>query len=231
MKRSRFNNQENYANFEAMREQMTAGGSDFEGRFERKRRHGHGSDEMRGGSGHKGGPRGRGRGPGGRGRGRGPGGRPQRARRGDARLAILSVLEAAPSNGYGIIQAIAERTDDAWKPSPGSIYPTLELLTDEGLVEQSVVEASADGESNRGEFQLTGDGRTYVNENKEEINRVWQSHPASSSSGKALRNELHAIRDVMINFRFASDSQREAAAKELARTRRALFAILAEESD
>ena len=60
-----------------------------------------------------------------------------KARRGDVRAAILSVLSDAPRNGYQVIQEIAERTGGAWKPSPGSIYPTLQQLEDEGLVVQT----------------------------------------------------------------------------------------------
>ena len=57
-----------------------------------------------------------------------------KARRGDVRAAILAVLAEQPMNGYQIIQEIAERSGGAWKPSPGSIYPTLQQLEDEGLV-------------------------------------------------------------------------------------------------
>ena len=64
-------------------------------------------------------------------------GRPWRApkaRRGDVRAAILAVLAEQSMNGYQIIQEIASRSGGAWKPSPGSIYPTLQQLEDEGLV-------------------------------------------------------------------------------------------------
>ena len=56
-------------------------------------------------------------------------------RRGDVRSAILDVLAAQSMNGYQVIQQIAERTAGAWKPSPGSVYPTVQQLEDEGLVE------------------------------------------------------------------------------------------------
>ncbi|MDQ0745439.1 hypothetical protein QFZ62_002747 [Clavibacter sp. B3I6] len=62
---------------------------------------------------------------GGFGPGRGRGGR-GRARRGDVRLAILSLLAEAPSNGYGLITGIAAKSEGAWRPSPGSVYPTLQ---------------------------------------------------------------------------------------------------------
>jgi hypothetical protein len=68
----------------------------------------------------------------------GPGGprgwRGPKARRGDVRAAILAALAEQSLNGYQIIQEIAERSGGAWKPSPGSIYPTLQQLEDEGLV-------------------------------------------------------------------------------------------------
>src|SRR5882757_9239728 len=58
-----------------------------------------------------------------------------RARRGDVRVAILAVLADGPLNGYQVIQEIADRTDGSWRPSPGSVYPTISQLEDEGLVE------------------------------------------------------------------------------------------------
>ncbi|NED64733.1 helix-turn-helix transcriptional regulator, partial [Streptomyces sp. SID10244] len=65
--------------------------------------------------------------------GRGRGGPRGRARRGDVRASILALLKERPMHGYEMIQEIAERSGGAWKPSPGSVYPTLQLLEDEGL--------------------------------------------------------------------------------------------------
>ena len=62
--------------------------------------------------------------------GRGRGGRGGRASRGDVRVAILLLLNEHPMHGYEIIAELAERTDGLWKPSAGSIYPTLSLLED-----------------------------------------------------------------------------------------------------
>ncbi|MDQ6688594.1 MAG: PadR family transcriptional regulator, partial [Actinomycetota bacterium] len=67
-----------------------------------------------------------------------------RARRGDVRSAILDVLSTEEMNGYQVIAQIAERTQGGWKPSPGSVYPTISQLQDEGLVE-SVPEGGRDG--------------------------------------------------------------------------------------
>lgn len=60
-------------------------------------------------------------------------GAPRRGR-GDVRAAILTLLSEEPMHGYQIIHEIEKRSDGAWKPSPGSVYPTLQLLADEGLI-------------------------------------------------------------------------------------------------
>src|SRR3954470_19221159 len=56
-----------------------------------------------------------------------------RMRRGDIRTALLAVLAEEPGHGYDVIQRLEEKTEGAWRPSPGSVYPTLQLLEDEGL--------------------------------------------------------------------------------------------------
>lgn len=99
-----------------------------------------------------GGPHGRSHGP--RGRRRGGSGR-QRGRRGDIRAAILLLLAEQPRHGYEIIGEISERSRGMWRPSPGSIYPTLQLLTDEELV-------SSDNDSGKRLYQLTDGGRELV---------------------------------------------------------------------
>jgi hypothetical protein len=77
-------------------------------------------------------------GPGGR---RGPRGR-GRGRRGDVRTAILALLAERPMHGYEMIQEIGERSNGLWQPSPGSVYPTLQLLVDEGLIVGTETEGS-----------------------------------------------------------------------------------------
>ncbi|MEU3840299.1 PadR family transcriptional regulator [Streptomyces sp. NPDC028635] len=106
------------------------------------------------------GPGGPGFGPGGPGfgghgpwGGRGRGGPRGRARRGDVRASILALLKDRPMHGYEMIQEIAERSGGAWKPSPGSVYPTLQLLEDEGLI-------SSESEGGKKLFSLTEEGRT-----------------------------------------------------------------------
>jgi DNA-binding PadR family transcriptional regulator len=72
--------------------------------------------------------------------------------RGDVRAAVLALLAEKPMHGYQIIQEIEERSAGAWKPSPGSVYPTLQLLTDEGLV-------SAEESGGRKTYSLTEEGK------------------------------------------------------------------------
>ena len=57
-----------------------------------------------------------------------------RMRRGDIRTALLAALAEGPGHGYDVMQHLEEKTGGAWRPSPGSVYPTLQLLEDEGLV-------------------------------------------------------------------------------------------------
>ena len=65
---------------------------------------------------------------------RGFGGHRRRMRRGDVRAALLVLLADQPQTGYGLMEEIDQRSGGAWRPSPGSVYPTLQQLEDEGLV-------------------------------------------------------------------------------------------------
>jgi DNA-binding PadR family transcriptional regulator len=104
---------------------------------------------------------GRGFGPGGFGpggfgpspRGGRRGGHSRRGRRGDVRAAILVLLAERPMHGYEMIQEIAERSQDLWRPSPGSVYPTLQLLVDEGLI------VGEESEGSKKLFNLTDAGK------------------------------------------------------------------------
>lgn len=160
------------------------------------------------------------RGPG-HGRGFGPRG-PRRAGRGDVRLAILSLLSDAPSNGYGLITAIAERTGNAWRPSSGSVYPTLQQLVDEELIVSS-------GEGRGTAYELTEAGRTYVSENESAITQAWAATPGQNESEVAFHESVTKLKGVIHQFRLAAtDAQRTAATEVLDEARRALYLILAD---
>lgn len=159
-------------------------------------------------------------GPGGFGpRGFGPGGG-RRANRGDVRAAILSLLAESPSNGYGLIKTIAEKTSGTWRPSPGSVYPTLQQLVDEELI-------TAVGEGRRTEFTLTDDGRAYVAEHEEELANAWNTE--ADGNMQEFHQSIGKLMGVVHQFRAAAtDEQRRAAIEKLDETRRALYLILAD---
>jgi DNA-binding PadR family transcriptional regulator len=147
---------------------------------------------------------------------------PQRKRRGDVRTAILSLLSEQTLNGYGLIKAIADRSGGTWQPSPGSVYPTLQQLVDEELIEPT-------GEGKRTEFQLTELGRTWVNENQPALDQVWESSAARLQADAGLHESIAKLMGVIHQFRFAAtDEQREKAVEKIDETRRALYGILAD---
>ena len=177
-----------------------------------------------GGRGPFGGPVG---GPGGFGGPGGPGGRRGRggrARRGDVRHAILAILADEPANGYGVIKGIEERTGGVWRTSPGSVYPTLAQLADEGLI------APVEGATGSGTtYALTEAGGTYVTEHSAELASVWA--PASETWAEvgdmmlAGRKLMEVLRQVAQN---GTDDQRKAATTKMDDLRRELYRMLGE---
>ena len=163
---------------------------------------------------------------------RGPAPRP-RARRGDVRAAILDVLAGDEMNGYQLIQQISERSDGAWKPSPGSVYPTVQQLEDEGLVEGREVEG-------RRLLRLTDAGRAYVEEHPDEMAATWAPFEAaddeansrwstSSGPGHDLMPVMSQVMGAMWQIITTGTAQQRAEATEiLTKTRRQLYNLLAE---
>src|SRR4051812_49557858 len=99
--------------------------------------------------------------------------RRRRMRRGDVRAAALVLLAEEPRNGYGLMQEIEARSEGAWRPSPGSVYPALQQLEDEGLVRP-------DESGGRKLFTLTDEGRAYVAANEAELGQPWDAVNAES---------------------------------------------------
>jgi DNA-binding PadR family transcriptional regulator len=147
---------------------------------------------------------------------------PQRKRRGDVRIAILSLLAEQPRNGYGLIKEITDRSGGTWYPSPGSIYPTLQQLVDEELIEPT-------GDGKRTEFRLTAAGTEWVESHAEELAQIWQSADARLEADAGLHESIAKLMGVIHQLRFAaSDAQRDKAIEKLDEARRALYAILAD---
>ncbi len=156
------------------------------------------------------------------GRRRGPGRRDGRRARGDVRAAVLVLLEEQPRNGYQIIQELTERSNEAWRPSPGSIYPILQQLEDEGLIE-----ASATGSGRA--YALSDAGRRFVEDEREQLGRPWENAGQGAEPARELmvagREVVMAARQVVV---VGSSSQLARATAILAEARRALYSLLAE---
>jgi len=172
-------------------------------------------------------PRERGRHGPGRGgpHGRGPG-RGRRARRGDIRQAILLLLDEEPRNGYGLMQEVEERSGGAWRPSPGSVYPALAQLEDEGLVEMTEAEGRKD-------FSLTEEGRAWVEENREKTGSPWDAE--GRGAPKELGSLMKSTKGLMIAARQVAHSgnpaQLEEARKIVDEARRRIYGILAQSEE
>lgn len=179
------------------------------------------SRHKHGGFGHDG-PRSRG-GHGPRGRRRGGPGR-RRGRRGDIRAAILLLLAEQPRHGYEIIGEISERSGGLWRPSPGSIYPTLQLLADEGLV-------SSDEQSGKRLFELTDSGSEAAS--KLDGNPPWDEFTHDSDPVELeLRAAAAALTSAMRQVSTAGSSVQQAkAVTVLNEARSSLYGILGEIDD
>ena len=143
--------------------------------------------------------------------------------RGDVRSAVLALLADGPRHGYQIIQEIGERSGGVWHPSPGSVYPALQLLEDEGLIRAEQVET-------RRVFHLTEAGRTYVAERREELAAVWNAVTESVDDAMVELRDLFeqvgaAVKHVV---RAGGKAELAEARQLLVSTRRQLYRILAD---
>jgi len=148
-----------------------------------------------------------------------------RRRRGDVRLALLMLLAEEPRNGYQLMQTIEERSDGRWRPSPGSVYPTLAQLEDEGLIRGVEREGSK-------LFEITDQGRERLGESKVDP-APWEDQEDPDAP------DLHRMASLIIQIGKAAwqvaqegdERQTEHAYETLAETRRALYRILADDSE
>ncbi len=153
---------------------------------------------------------------------RGPGGR--RGKRGDVRAAILALLSEQPRHGYEIIREIGERSGGFWKPSPGSVYPTLQMLADEGLV-------TSKDEGGKKLFELTETGRAAAEQ--QDAVPPWEQiahdvDPVEVNLRKAGATLAAAVMQVM---HAGSEAQQARAVDVLNEARRTIYGILGEADD
>jgi DNA-binding PadR family transcriptional regulator len=151
-----------------------------------------------------------------------PFGRGRKARRGDVRAAALVLLDEEPRNGYQLMQEIEQRSDGAWRPSPGSVYPALQQLEDEGLVRTRETEG-------RREYELTPAGTEYVEEHRAELGAPWEAF--AHDIGDETRQAAGLLKDVAFAaaqvLRAGDEAQLAQARAVLADAKRSLYLILA----
>lgn len=150
----------------------------------------------------------------------GPGGR---ARRGNLRAAILVLLTDEPMHGYQIIQRLEERSGGVWRPSPGSVYPTLQLLEDQGMVR-------GQDEEGRRVFALTDAGRAEA-----ERARSTDGDPLDALGGASkeprlqLRHAMHGLGAAVRQVAAAGTAEQvEETLGIIADARRRIYSLLAE---
>jgi DNA-binding PadR family transcriptional regulator len=155
-------------------------------------------------------------------RGRRGGGR--RGKRGDVRAAILVLLADRAMHGYEMIQEISERSNGLWRPSPGSVYPTLQLLVDKGLI------AGTESEGSKRLFELTDEGRAAAEKVEtppwDEIAEGWKDQaPGQLNLHTAVTQLMGAV--AQSNFA-ATEEQQQRIADIVNNARREIYNILGE---
>jgi DNA-binding PadR family transcriptional regulator len=143
-----------------------------------------------------------------------------RARRGGIQTAILALLEEKPMHGYQIMQELGERSGGAWTPSPGSVYPTLQLLEDQGLL------ASEEADGKR-VFFLTETGKTKAAERPEQA--PWDEVARESGSAGRLREALASLASATMQVAKSGTSEQiEETLTVLTEARKRLYQMLAD---
>ena len=145
-----------------------------------------------------------------------------RSRRGDVRIAVLSLLAERPMHGYEMMQELSERTKGIWRPSPGSLYPALQLLEDQGLVTSSTSEG-------RRQFTLTDKGREELGSQPRKF-APWETMVRGANQDDfALRVALRQVSIAVSQVAEAGTPDQKARAERLVHElRRQIYLLLAE---
>lgn len=152
-------------------------------------------------------------------RGGPPWGPERRMRRGNIRAMLLAALVDGPAHGYELIRRLEERSGGAWRPSPGSVYPTLQLLEEQGVVRAAEVEGKR-------VFELTDEGRQEAEAAK--AREPWGEEPTGSRAG--LGRDLRLLASGLRQVAVAGSQEQVAAAGAIVKdARQRLFRLLAEE--
>ena len=146
-----------------------------------------------------------------------------RARRGDMQAAILGLLTEKPMHGYQVIQELADRSGGAWTPGPGSVYPTLQAMEEQGLV-------SGEQDGSRRVFSLTDTGRAAVGTQRPDRGPMpWQQIANASGPRVAMRQSIGTLFAAASQIeRTGTDEQVEKAVALIDQARKAMYLLLAE---
>ena len=135
---------------------------------------------------------------------------------------MIALLAEQPMHGYQIIQEISQRSGGSWKPSPGSVYPTLQQLEDEGLVR-------AQEQDGRRVYRLTDEGQRVAGERAEEFASLWQG-VAPSEDDTQLGDLIFQVGAAFVHVaRTGTPEQMAQARKVLANTRAELYKIMGDQ--
>jgi DNA-binding PadR family transcriptional regulator len=150
-------------------------------------------------------------------------GRRGRMRRGDIRTALLAVLSEGPGHGYDVMQNLEEKSGGAWRPSPGSVYPTLQLLEDEGLVRS----AERDGKRI---FEITDAGREEATRRIEDAGGTpWELDGRNRAKSTELREAVMSFHMAFKQIAMVGTPAQLEQATEIVRdARRRLYQLLAD---
>jgi DNA-binding PadR family transcriptional regulator len=137
---------------------------------------------------------------------------------------VLLLLAEQPRHGYDIITELVERSEGRWQPSPGSVYPVLKRLAEDGLV-------TATSEGERRVFELTTAGRRYVEEHRDELGEPWAEVGGFPESTMELVDAARQAATALWQVAQTGDPDQMAAAVEvLQETRRRLYRVMAGEA-
>jgi DNA-binding PadR family transcriptional regulator len=149
----------------------------------------------------------------------GPG---MRARRGDIRAAVLRLLSEAPMHGYQIIQELSARSEGNWSPSAGSVYPTLQLLADEGLV-------TSEESGGKKVFSLTDAGKAEVAKTADQP-APWEEAAQSGTGVQGYREAVMRLAGAAMQVgKSGNEDQMKRGIEILTEARKKLYEILAED--
>jgi DNA-binding PadR family transcriptional regulator len=151
--------------------------------------------------------------------GRGGWGGGRRMPRGAIRTAILVALRDEPGHGYEVMRRLEEMSGGLWRPSPGSVYPHLQMLEDEGLVRSTDVDGSRT-------FTLTETGRAEA----EKAKLPWQEAGESDDEVRTLRLGMGQLMSAAKQLAGAGEkTQIERGIAVIQKARKELYQILAED--